>query len=182
MTDHSFRFKKYARRLLEGALVSVVVVAGLVWLGLHPPAVEAVPATPQAAAPVAAPPVPAPAPENCAAAFTANGRDINAKDEEGNTALIYTIKTQSASDIACLESLIDAGVRLNEFNNEGDTALLAAVKKSDAVAVDVLIAAYANLNYRDAAGKSAIALAEELRGQSKEAEAVWQSLVRAGAK
>jgi ankyrin repeat protein len=60
------------------------------------------------------------------------GADVNAKDQEGRTALMYASKGEVA------KILIEAGAELNAKDQKGETALLRASRGSCTGVVKVL--------------------------------------------
>lgn len=99
------------------------------------------------------------------------GADINIRDNNGNTALMYAlcakenIGKQNNAHISLVKSeysrqiklLIQAGVDVNVQNYQGQTALMLA---SDEEETRILIEAGANVNLKDDLGKTALMYAE----------------------
>lgn len=79
------------------------------------------------------------------------GADVNATDEDGQTALFY------APSPAMVKRLIAAGANPNATTNNGATALMHLVQSPELVSA--LLAAGADREHRDASGKSARDLA-----------------------
>ena len=78
------------------------------------------------------------------------GADLNAKDEEGSTALIIAAQDGKA-DIVQL--FINAGANINAKNNDGQTALMCA---SEVENILVLLNAGADLNSKDNDGQTGV--------------------------
>jgi len=66
----------------------------------------------------------------------ANGADPNLADDAGNTPLHFAASTR---DAAVMQSLLDAGARLDGVNREGMTPLALACEASNQVVIDYLI-------------------------------------------
>ncbi len=81
------------------------------------------------------------------------GADVNAKDKEGRTVLMYA----STGEIAKI--LIEAGAELNAKDQNGETALLTATRKFRTGVVKVLIEAGADVNAAKPNGETALKLA-----------------------
>ena len=90
------------------------------------------------------------------------GADVNAKNNNGETALISASNNRCNLELAKI--LIEAGANVNADDNNGNTALMIAViRRCDKVA-QILIEAGADINARNAAGKTAITLNEKVNG------------------
>ena len=61
------------------------------------------------------------------AELVAGGVPVNAKDDEGNTALHHAAQGEQG----CVDKLLELGAEINAVNNEGATPLLEAVKCGD---------------------------------------------------
>lgn len=87
-------------------------------------------------------------------ALIAAKADVNAKNNDGTTALIEALSAghSCSEDIAKL--LIDAGADVNIKNHDDTTALLVAAKHGMLSTVDLLIRAGANKNVKDKKGKT----------------------------
>jgi cytohesin len=83
----------------------------------------------------------------------ANGADLNAKDDEGETTLI---KAAGAGRTASVEVLIAAGADVNARQTNGYTALMAAAENGRSEIVKALIAAGADVNVKYENGKTAL--------------------------
>ena len=88
-----------------------------------------------------------------AKAFLKQGDDVNAKDANGNTALILAAKTGRKE---LCETLIAAGADVNAQNNDGDTALLWAAVRDFGDVAKVLIKANADVNIQEKNGYTAL--------------------------
>lgn len=82
--------------------------------------------------------------------------DVNAKDDRGNTALIYVTQTQPKVNLAVTEMLIEAGADVNAKGDGGMTALMHAAMHDDPQVVGKLIAAKADIAASDAKGWTAL--------------------------
>ncbi|CAH1798919.1 unnamed protein product [Owenia fusiformis] len=84
--------------------------------------------------------------------------DINAADQYGDNALIYTVRNNATK---CVRLLLEHGVDVNAYNNYGKTALMYAASVNDSVkCVNLLIAYGADIDARDNDGATALILAE----------------------
>jgi len=109
-------------------------------------------------------------PESVAALLKA-GAEVNAKDSEGNTALLVmlyidednkqapTVTRDYAGVVRAL--LRDKKIDVNAQNEDGETALMRAVKLGNAEVVRLLLAARADANATDDIGDTAFTLAYE---------------------
>lgn len=85
-----------------------------------------------------------------------DGADVNAKNEYGNTALIYAA---CCGHNDCLSALIVAGADVNAKNDDGNTALTLAAGNGHKDCVAALIAAGADVNAKNNNGWTALILA-----------------------
>ena len=90
------------------------------------------------------------------------GADVNARDDQNNTALMKALGRYSHASIGVIKALIEAGADVNARNNEAKTALiLAAATESRSEAIRVLITAGADINAEDNDGKTVLMYAAE---------------------
>ena len=82
-----------------------------------------------------------------------NGADVNAKTENGNTALMYACENSNSVEV--VKFLIDNGADVNLKNNGGMTALMSASDVSHEL-IELLIKSGARVNEVDDNGKSAL--------------------------
>ena len=117
--------------------------------------------------------------------------DVNAKDREGQTALMMLteqatsemvwdlihagakvnardkdgdtalISVAEINNVDALKALLDAGAKVNAHNEKGETALMVAASNGNVNNVRTLIVAGADVNLRDKDGKSALMRANE---------------------
>ena len=87
-----------------------------------------------------------------------NGADVNAKTENGNTALMYACENSNSVEV--VKFLIDNGADVNLKNNGGMTALMSASDVSHEL-IELLIKSGARVNEVDDNGKSALMYACE---------------------
>ena len=106
-----------------------------------------------------------------------NGADVNAKDKEGNTALIDAAGSINKNNKEIVELLINSGADVNAKNNAGWTALMSAAFEGNKEIVETLIKAGADVNAKDSYGDTALILAATNYG-SKD---VIEILIKAGA-
>lgn len=97
------------------------------------------------------------------------GADIDAKDDEDETALMKALGRFSHASIGVIKAMIEAGADVNSRNNEAKTALILAAERTifteepdDIIkTIRVLINAGADINARDQDGKTALMYAAE---------------------
>lgn len=95
------------------------------------------------------------------------GSDVNAKDDEGKTALMIAAQFSSSVDINNVLTLLTYGANVNAQDNEGKTPLMyAAMQRSNIEhgnlnLIKTLIAHGANINTEDNNGKTALFYAEK---------------------
>ena len=107
-----------------------------------------------------------------------SGADVNAKDERGNTALIYATEARPAINLAVTEMLVKAGADVNTTGEDGMTALMYAAMHDDPRVVKRLLEAQADVAARDAKGWTALMHATRKdRGHA----AIIELLIAAGA-
>lgn len=83
--------------------------------------------------------------------------DINARDSEGNTALMYVAKIKD-ENVELIKELIQLGANVNITNNKKNTAVMHACLSGNYKIVKELIKAGANLNLQNTAGETALML------------------------
>ena len=86
-------------------------------------------------------------------AFLEQGGDVNAKDANGNTALILAAKTGRKE---LCEALIAAGADVNAQNKAGETALIWAAARKFSDVAQVLVEAKADVNIQSNVGYTAL--------------------------
>lgn len=85
--------------------------------------------------------------------FLAADVDVDAKDNEGMTALMWAI---FKGDLTTAELLIDKGADINAKNKDGETILISAIMKEDTATVKLLIDKGADVNLKCAGGMTAL--------------------------
>lgn len=76
------------------------------------------------------------------------GANLDAKDENGNTALMYAAANDAAPGI--IQALVNAGANVNAVNNAGETALMTALKhRANEKTVLALLESKADANIAD---------------------------------
>ncbi|KAL7918360.1 ankyrin repeat-containing domain protein [Trichoderma austrokoningii] len=107
-------------------------------------------------------------------ALVSHGADIEARDEDGMTALAHA--TRKKGKRAVFELLVSRGAKLDVRDNLGRTLLMQAAMGGSATCIDLLIEIGQNVNDQDDAGLTALHHAL-MTG----ALHVWPPLLRAGA-
>ena len=88
----------------------------------------------------------------------AHGADVNAKDNDGETALMIAA---SQSNPKILTVLLEAGADIDAQNKKGETALMAAAARANLDELKILLVHGADPKLRDEAGKLAVDIARE---------------------
>jgi ankyrin repeat protein len=88
-----------------------------------------------------------------ASLLVAHGADVNAKSEDGSTALMNAAAEGNAEIVSLL---ISKGADLNTADNSGQTPLIKAAGEGQARAVEILVAHGADINHNDKSGITAI--------------------------
>jgi ankyrin repeat protein len=107
--------------------------------------------------------------------FMVEGANINAKDEEDNTPLIY-VATQEAFSAPIAKYLIELGADINASNKKGWTPLMYAVALDRPQMIDLFLKAGAKTTLANGDGKQAIDLSGPgardaiMQAMSREAE------------
>ena len=86
------------------------------------------------------------------------GADINARNKDGNTALMLATCNKEDGEAIC-DLLLKAGAGINEKNNDGWTPLMWVARYSSPEVCKVLIEARADINARNKDGSTALMLA-----------------------
>jgi len=86
----------------------------------------------------------------------ARGADVNASEENGNSALMQ-LGDDATPDL--LWDLINAGTKINHKNSYGTTALMTVASQNNSEIVEELLAAGAEVNAADEDGKTALMMA-----------------------
>ena len=89
-----------------------------------------------------------------------NGANVNDKDFQGDTALIYA-STFLKWDLSIIKLLIDSGIEINAQDKDGYTALMEATISGNYETVKLLIENGADINIKNNDGKTALDYAEE---------------------
>ena len=84
--------------------------------------------------------------QRCRQALINRGADVNVRDYDGMTPLIYAVEENHPQ---CLNELIKAGADVNETDSEGFTALILAARKRRSRYAGLLIKAGANVDKLD---------------------------------
>ena len=88
------------------------------------------------------------------------GAEVDAKDNDGATALMEAARRGHAAAIA---ALLAAGAEVEAKYNEGATALMLAAQGGHAAAIAALVAAGAEVEAKDDNGMTALMFAEEFK-------------------
>jgi ankyrin repeat protein len=84
----------------------------------------------------------------------AKGANVNARDDKGQTALLWVAPARDNPEMAQL--LIDKGADVNAKDNEGETALMIAASQSNPGILAALIEAGAEVNAQSNSGRTAL--------------------------
>ena len=87
------------------------------------------------------------------------GADVNAKGNDGTTALMNAANNERDNSLDTVLTLIDKGADVNAKRNDGFTALMFASAKGNLDAVQALIDKGADLNAKTKKGATALKLA-----------------------
>jgi ankyrin repeat protein len=79
------------------------------------------------------------------------GIDVNSKDQRGNTPLMYAVMNQQ---IHVIKFLLTEGARINEVNNEGESAIFISAKQGCPETFELLYKHGARLNIVNKDSKS----------------------------
>ena len=93
---------------------------------------------------------------NCVSSFVAAGADVDARDNDGKTALTWSVHHEHAE---CIENLVQAGADVNLVNYDGSTPLTVAAQGSHDKHIEILLRAGADVNFPDFTGLSPLILA-----------------------
>ena len=111
------------------------------------------------------------------------GADVNAVDDDGETALMMISSFAGPKHMRVLKRLIRAGARVNAVSNDWKSALMYAAENSSEQAVTILIKNGADVNARDANGLNAIAYARQDPDYTEDDDReIIDLLVKAGAR
>lgn len=105
------------------------------------------------------------------------GADINDKDIEGNTALMFaSIYSNNTNNLEAIKLLLDRGADINAENNNGSTALMLASEysndSSSIDAVKLLLDNGAIINHKDNYGNTALMVASDSTNNTSSLETV----------
>lgn len=109
--------------------------------------------------------------------FIAKGVDPNAKDKEGNTALLNSI---SRNKLEAITYFAKKTKDINQTNKDGQSVLSLAVQNNSAEVVNYLISKGATTDILDTAGNNLAYYLFETRGMPKDFDAKVQTLTKAG--
>ncbi len=107
----------------------------------------------------------------------AAGVNVNAKDKQGNTALLIASRFAQRELNEISHILLEAGADVNAKNNNGETSLMLACNSSNINIITKLIEAGADINAKDKQGETAL-----LKAKNKNHDQVVKVLTEAIAK
>jgi ankyrin repeat protein len=87
-----------------------------------------------------------------------NGADVNATDEDGETALMISASQSNAGNV---KALLELGAKVNAVNKAGRTALMAAAFRANLPELQLLLAHGADLKLRDKKDRTAYDVAKK---------------------
>lgn len=111
----------------------------------------------------------------------AAGADVNAKDNDGRTALIRAIRQVEKKGPALAETLIKAGADVNSRDKFGLTPLMYAADRGDVEIVKLLLQAGADAKAEDKNGRSVLQLVTGRKQLSRQHKQIIELLKKAGA-
>lgn len=88
-----------------------------------------------------------------------SGADLNARDNEGMTAVHAALEPADALGSRILRVLVDRGVAVDQLDSSGSTGLHLAASAGHLRALEVLLAAKADINLKDGQGRAPLLLA-----------------------
>ncbi len=91
------------------------------------------------------------------------GVDVNAKDDNGDSALILAIKNVN---LTIIQLLLECDVDVNDPNDDRETPLMWAVWAWHDASIQMLVDAGADISYKNAEGKTALDYAKEEQNSS----------------
>lgn len=86
------------------------------------------------------------------------GVDLDARDEEGGTAVMAAIEEERPRAV---KMLLDDGAKVNSADLEGRTALMVAAKKGSANMLKLLVQRGADIDMKDKKGRTALSIARD---------------------
>lgn len=114
--------------------------------------------------------------------------EVDTRDENGRTALLLAADNEGMVPDEVFDLLLNAGAKLNAQDNEGNTALMLSTRAGGFSGVEFLLAKHADLNVRNKAGLTALAIAHTIHNNQRIMNAnlvearVVSMLSKAGAK
>lgn len=91
-------------------------------------------------------------------ALLRSGANVNLKDNEGWTALMYAVRYQQS--VSCVDLLINAGAEIKNFNNYGTSALMIASCYNDNPEIIKKLLSYYSINEKDVLKSLVLLLSE----------------------
>jgi hypothetical protein len=91
-----------------------------------------------------------------------HGADVNARDDEGLTALMAAAVAERGSAANMVQLLLDHGADVNKLDDNGDTALMEAASTGNVAAVKLLLDHNATVNIADKKGRTAFKIAKKM--------------------
>ena len=105
------------------------------------------------------------------------GENVNARDDYGGTALLWTLQTTGVGNAALARFLLRHGANPNLQNQGGETPLLCAARNTELQVVQMLLQRGAKADTQDAGGATPL-----LWAVGRDAPAIAALLIKAGAK
>jgi len=92
-----------------------------------------------------------------------NGADVNTKDKNGNSALMWACDWNSSNSYKKARTLLEGGADVNSANTEGSTALVSAAVNGHLDTVALLVDYGADVNKKNNKGETVLAVVKKVK-------------------